>query len=205
MTILLIGFEASASQESASATVLSAVMEQQGERWGDSVISAMLQVEKGTVEEMHQRQSLQLAELIFENRPEILLFVGQAAGRSRMMLERLGINYFLDQEIIEDAPAAHWQTLPGFEEWPGVFEEAGLDLGLSNFAGSNLTNHAFYSALYLAESEQLPLDVGLLHLPLLEEQQESSEVEASRLPVGTVVSSVILLVEGLLDFLENEA
>ena len=203
MSILLIGFEAPESQESASATVLSAVMTQQEDCWGDEVISEFLQVETGSVEEMHQSQSQQLAELIFEHRPDVILFVGQAVGRSRPMLERMGINYFLDQEIVEEAPAAYWQTLPEFDEWPAAFERAGLNLGLSNFAGANVTNHAFYSALHLAETQQLPIDVGLFHLPLLAEQGDDESEAAPSIPGQVAVLGLILLVDGLLDFLEN--
>ena len=203
MTILLIGFEASDSQDSASATVLSSVMDQQDEAWGDDVISEMLSVEKATIEEMHERQSQQLVELIFDYRPDVILFVGQIVGRNKLMLERFALNFFIDQRIAEEAAAAHWQTLPDLETWPQVLEKSGLNLGISNFSDTNVTNHALYSALHLANTEQLPLQAGLLHLPLLEDQRVDDEENQPFIPTEEAVSALALIVDGLLDFLEN--
>lgn len=203
MTILLIGFEASDSQDSASATVLSSVMDQQSETWGDDVISEMLSVEKATLDEMHERQSQQLVELIFDYRPDVILFVGQIVGRSKLMLERFALNFFIDQRIVDEAAAAHWQTLPDLESWPQVLEKSGLNLGISSFSDTNVTNHALYSALHLANTEQLPLQAGLLHLPLLEDQRVDDGENQPFIPIEEAVSALTLIVDGLLDFLEN--
>lgn len=204
MTILLIGFEAPESQDSASATVLSAVMERQNEAWGERVGTALLRVQKGTIQEMHEHQSQQLVELIFEFRPDTVVFVGQAAGRSKMTLERLAVNYFMDQRIVDEGPAAYWQTLPHFDTWPKQFADAGLALGLSNFAGSNMTNHVLYSALHLANTEKLPLRAGLFHLPLLKEQCVDELEGQPSVIAEEAASSLIFLVERLLDHSESD-
>ena len=169
LTLLLIGFEVAGQKENASTTLIS---ESLGRLEPDRnrVAAEYLRIEKGSIDDMHQRQTQQLVQLIFEHRPETLLFVGQAAGRNSMMLERLAINFFADQRVVEEAPAAYWQTLPGLESLASEAQAESIALSISNFAGYQTSNHALYSALHLASTEKLPFNAGLLHVPLLESQ-----------------------------------
>lgn len=199
MTILIIGFQASEQQESASEAVISKTLEEQFKNRDEEIDSELIRVEPASVADMHQHQSQQLVQMIFQHRPDILLFVGQAAGRSGMMLERSGMNFFIDQRIVDEGPAAYWQTLPDLQKIVSEANADGTALGISNFAGTNMTNHLLYSALHLAGTEALPIKAGLLHLPLLDWQCEGELADQPHVTLDQASETLGWLCEHLLD------
>ncbi len=113
--------------------------------------------------------------------PDVLLMVGQAAGRTQPELERIGINWNssttadnsgetrLNQKICEDGPDGLFTTLP-IEKIAAACRENGLPCNISYSAGTFVCNHVLYSMLYHAAENQLPVKVGFLHLPATMEQ-----------------------------------
>jgi pyroglutamyl-peptidase len=109
----------------------------------------------------YARSAIALRGAIHEVRPDIVLCVGQAGGRSELSLERVAINVQdarikdndgkqpIDREVVRDGSAAHFTTLP-IKACVAELRRAGLPAGVSNSAGTFVCNHIFYSLMDMA-------------------------------------------------------
>jgi len=114
-------------------------------------------------------------------RPDIVLCVGQAGGRTELCLERVAINVQdarirdndgkqpIDKPVVEDGPAAHFTTLP-IKACVAAMRKAGLPAAVSNTAGTFVCNHIFYALMDIAASHPVPMRGGFLHIPYVPEQ-----------------------------------
>ena len=118
---------------------------------------------------------------IEQARPDIVLCVGQAGGRTELCLERVAINIQdarirdndgnqpIDVPVVPDGPAAHFTTLP-IKACVAAMRKAGLPAAVSNTAGTFVCNHIFYALMDLAAAHPIPMRGGFLHIPYLPEQ-----------------------------------
>ena len=114
-------------------------------------------------------------------RPDIVLCVGQAGGRSELCLERVAINVQdarirdndgkqpIDKPVVKDGPAAHFTTLP-IKACVAEMRKAGLPAAVSNTAGTFVCNHIFYALMDIAAGHPIPMRGGFLHIPYVPEQ-----------------------------------
>ena len=119
----------------------------------------------------------QIPQWIFEVKPDAILGLGQAQGRTLPTLERIGINLIdsptednretvhLDQSIVADGPSAYFSTLPLRYILHDV-RAHNLPIDLSLSAGAFMCNQA----LYLMRHSAPNIPAGFLHLPLLPSQ-----------------------------------
>lgn len=127
------------------------------------------------------RSPIVLRAAIHEVRPDIVLGVGQAGGRSELCLERVAINIQdarikdndgkqpLDRPVVREGPAAYFATLP-IKACVAELRKAGLPASVSNTAGTFVCNHIFYATMDMAEQHRLAFRGGFLHIPYLPEQ-----------------------------------
>jgi pyroglutamyl-peptidase len=116
--------------------------------------------------------------------PDVVIALGQAAGRAAIELEHRAENKIhaeiedndgrrpTDQRINELGPEFYLSTLPlqGIE---GALAKAGLPVKLSNSAGAFVCNYLFYR---LMEENQETLRLcGFIHVPLISEQARDDE------------------------------
>lgn len=118
---------------------------------------------------------------IEKTRPDIVLCVGQAGGRSELCLERVAINVQdarirdndgkqpIDKPVVKDGPAAHFTTLP-IKACVAEMRKAGLPAAISNTAGTFVCNHIFYALMDIAAGHPIPMRGGFLHIPYVPEQ-----------------------------------
>ncbi|CAN5888663.1 pyroglutamyl-peptidase I [soil metagenome] len=118
---------------------------------------------------------------IDEIKPELVLCVGQAGGRTDLCLERIAINVQdarirdndgkqpIDVPVVADGPAAHFTTLP-IKACVAEMRKAGLPAAVSNTAGTFVCNHIFYALMDLAQSHPIAMRGGFLHIPYVPEQ-----------------------------------
>ena len=114
-------------------------------------------------------------------RPDIVLCVGQAGGRSELCLERVGINVQdarirdndgkqpIDKPVVKGGPAAHFATLP-IKACVATMRQEGLAAAVSNTAGTFVCNHILYALMDIASRHPTPLRGGFLHVPYAPEQ-----------------------------------
>jgi pyroglutamyl-peptidase len=131
-----------------------------------------------------------LRSAIEEVRPDIVLCVGLAGGRSELCLERVAINVQdarirdndgrqpIDKPVMKDGPAAHFATLP-IKACVAEMRKAGLPAAVSNTAGTFVCNHIFYSLMDIAASHPIPMRGGFLHVPYIPEQVARSSAAPS--------------------------
>ena len=114
-------------------------------------------------------------------KPDIVLCVGQAGGRTDLCLERVAINIQdarirdndgnqpIDVPVVPDGPAAHFATLP-IKACVAAMRKAGLPAAVSNTAGTFVCNHILYSLMDIIASHQTSMRGGFLHIPYVPEQ-----------------------------------
>src|SRR5882724_4991542 len=118
---------------------------------------------------------------IEEVKPELVLCVGQAGGRTELCLERVAINVQdarirdndgrqpIDKPVVKGGPAAHFATLP-IKACVAAMRQAGLAAAVSNTAGTFVCNHILYALIDIASRHPTPLRGGFLHVPYAPEQ-----------------------------------
>jgi pyroglutamyl-peptidase len=122
-----------------------------------------------------------LRDAVERMKPDIVLCVGQAGGRTELCLERVAINVQdarirdndgkqpIDKPVVADGPAAHFATLP-IKACVAAMRKAGLPAAVSNTAGTFVCNHIFYALMDMAASHPIPMRGGFLHIPYVPEQ-----------------------------------
>ncbi|MEW6724114.1 MAG: pyroglutamyl-peptidase I [Bacillota bacterium] len=127
-------------------------------------------------------------EAIDEAKPEIILMLGQAAGRAGITVERVAINVQNGKDnlgverdehpVVEGGPAAYMATVP-IVEMVRAMKEGGVPASISNTAGTYLCNCLMYGVLHAAAIQGLNLRGTFIHLPALPEQAVGKPMLAS--------------------------
>ncbi|KXG43583.1 pyroglutamyl-peptidase I [Tepidibacillus decaturensis] len=110
-----------------------------------------------------------------EERPDVVISLGLAAGRNRITPERIAINcndgaadnkgvIMQDQPIEQEGPAAYFSTLP-IRRIVDMLVAEGYPAEISNSAGTYLCNHVMYSMLHKIAKEGLSTRSGFVHVP----------------------------------------
>ena len=132
--------------------------------------------------------------------PDVIISVGQAAGRDAVTPERIAVNIraaripdneglLLDGDrIAPDGPAAYFSTLP-VEAMRDAIRAADIPAAVSNTAGSFVCNDVLYSMLHRYDGT--PVRCGFIHVPYLPEQGEPN------LPLETTVQALAVAIEAL--------
>lgn len=122
-----------------------------------------------------------MREKIIEVKPDVVLNIGQAGGRSALTVERVAINEDdaripdnegnqpIDEPIQTDGAPAYFSTLP-IKAMVEEIKKEGLPAAVSNSAGTFVCNHIMYQSLYLAATEFPTIKAGFMHIPFMSEQ-----------------------------------
>ncbi|MET3497407.1 pyroglutamyl-peptidase I [Variovorax boronicumulans] len=142
-----------------------------------------------------------LASAMDELKPQLVLCIGQAGGRSEITPERVAINIDdgriadnaghqpIDLPVIAGAPAAYFSTLP-IKAMVRDLRAAGVPASVSNSAGTFVCNHIFYGLMHRIATHPVDgLRGGFIHIPYLPEQ-------AARFP-GAPSMSLAVMVQAL--------
>jgi pyroglutamyl-peptidase len=121
-----------------------------------------------------------LRDAIDTQRPQLVLALGQAAGRDGFTLERVAINLDdariadnagaqpIDEPVIARGAAAHFTTLP-IKAMVAALRDAGHEASVSYSAGTFVCNHVFYALQHVLKRRR-SVRSGFMHLPCLPEQ-----------------------------------
>jgi len=201
MKILVTGFEAFHGEEiNPSEEIIKALAESANEK----LHTLVLPVEFKMAEK-------KLEEAVIRIQPEVIISLGQAAGREGITLERVAINVDdakfpdnigyqpIDTPIREGGQAAYFTTLP-VKKMLDYLTVNHIDARISNTAGTYVCNHVMYHSLYLAENRYPSMKAGFVHVPYLKAQV----IEKENTP-SMELSDMIRAVEILIRYLdENE-
>ena len=122
-----------------------------------------------------------LKEAVIENKPDVVISVGQASGRFGITPERVAINIDdariadnegnqpIDERIFEDGKEAYFSNLP-IKAMVAEIKENGLPASVSNTAGTFVCNHIMYSIMYMIDKEFTNVKGGFIHVPCIPAQ-----------------------------------
>ena len=145
-----------------------------------------------------------LRESIAGVKPDIVIAVGQAGGRSEISLERVAINVDdasirdnagnqpVDTPVAADGPAAYFTTLP-VKAIVKALRLRGFPSGVSQTAGTFVCNHVFYGLMHHAVGQ--PLKAGLIHVPFLPEQAADRPERPPSMALRDIVDALRIAVE----------
>lgn len=154
-------------------------------------------------------RAIELAlERIRLSKPDVVIMLGEAGGRSCITPERMAVN--MDDFRIPDnagyqpkrdpvvvgGPMEYFSTLPV----DGIVEQltqAHIHAALSNDAGRYLCNRLFYCVMHTIATEALPMCAGFIHLPYLPEQVINKKPETPSMPLETMVHALAQIIENI--------
>ncbi|OTA18357.1 pyrrolidone-carboxylate peptidase [Xenorhabdus vietnamensis] len=117
-------------------------------------------------------------------KPEVVISVGEAGGRSHISVERVAINVNdaripdnagkqpIDIPVIADSPMAYFSTLP-IKKIVNALNHAGIPATVSQTAGTFVCNHVMYGLLHYLSQHFPAVRGGFIHVPYLPEQATS--------------------------------
>lgn len=141
---------------------------------------------------------------IAEVKPDVVIAVGQAGGRSEISLERVAINMDdasirdnagaqpVDTPIVADGPAAYFATLP-VKAIVKALRLRGFPASVSQTAGTFVCNHVFYGLMHHAVGQ--PLKAGFIHVPFLPEQAADRPERPPSMALRDIVDALRIAVE----------
>lgn len=124
---------------------------------------------------------IRIAALIDQHKPDAVLSLGQAGGRTHLSVEKVGINFDharipdnsgqqpLNCRISEAHPDAYFTTLP-LNRMVQSMNETGSPSVVSYTAGTYVCNHVMFCALAHIALLKAPIRSGFIHIPYLPEQ-----------------------------------
>jgi pyroglutamyl-peptidase len=163
-----------------------------------NVVTAILPV-------AYAQSAAALLSLIEQYKPDVVISLGQAEGRTQISPERIAINLddarLADNEgvvrsdvpIIVGGPVAYESTLP-IKEFVEAMKAEGIPAAVSLSAGAFLCNHIFYIAQDKFAGTQIRS--GFVHVPLMDEQ--AAEFPGlPTMPLDQMVKAVRIMLEVL--------
>jgi pyroglutamyl-peptidase len=145
-----------------------------------------------------------LRESIAGVKPDIVIAVGQAGGRSEISLERVAINVDdasirdnagnqpVDAPVVADGPAAYFTTLP-VKAIVKALRLRGFPSGVSQTAGTFVCNHVFYGLMHQTVGQ--PVKAGFIHVPFLPEQAADRPERPPSMALRDIVDALRIAVE----------
>jgi pyroglutamyl-peptidase len=150
------------------------------------------------------RASDVLRDAVADVKPDVVIAVGQAGGRSEISLERVAINIDdasirdnagaqpVDTPIAADGPPAYFSTLP-VKAIVKALRLRGFPASVSQTAGTFVCNHVFYGLMHDAAGQ--PLKAGFIHVPFLPEQAADRPERPPSMALRDIVDALRIAVE----------
>ena len=143
-----------------------------------------------------------LDEALAAHRPELVVCLGQAGGRTEISLERAALNVDdaripdnlgrqpIDAAVVPGGPVAYFSTLP-IKALARDLRDAGVAAAVSNTAGTFVCNHVFYALMHrLATVPALAhARGGFVHVPYTPEQV-ATRAGVPSMPLATQVEGI---------------
>lgn len=165
---------------------------------GENIVTAILPV-------AYTRSAAVLLALIEEHKPDVVISLGQAEGRTQITPERIAINLDdarladnegvlrIDVPIVLGGPVAYESTLP-IKEFVEAIKAAGVPAAVSLSAGAFLCNHIFYVAQDKLKGSHTRS--GFVHVPLMD-KQAAEFPGMPTMPLDQMVKAVRAMLEVL--------
>ena len=153
-------------------------------------------------------KSLNIIEKTIEKeRPDFVLSIGQAGGRSDITVERIGINCDdcriadndgnqpIDTKVFSDGPDAYFVNLP-IKAMVKNMQDANIPSSVSNTAGTFICNHVCYGVRHICSTKYPNIKSGFIHIPFLPEQVIDKKSMPS-MELNTSVKAITKAIEAI--------
>ena len=160
------------------------------------------------------RKSLKkLEEVIETEKPDVVINIGQAGGRTDISVERVGINMDdfrikdnegnqpIDEKIAKDGPDAYLVTIP-IKAMVQKMIENKIPASVSNTAGTFVCNHVCYGMAHLASTKYPNMRTGFIHIPFLPEQVVDKRNMPS-MPLEMIAKGLEYAIEAIIENKED--
>lgn len=146
-----------------------------------------------------------LREAILKERPDAVICVGQAGGRTQVTPEMVALNLkdcraadnegaiFDGDPIREEGPAAYFTTIP-VKKMVAAMQEAGIPASLSYCAGTYVCNNVMYHLLDFLAQEYPEVQGGFIHVPY-ECSQVAGRSSYASLPLNVIIRGLEICAE----------
>lgn len=153
---------------------------------------------------------------IEEHRPDAVVCIGQAGGRSCISNERVAINLAeariadnegnqpLDSAICEDGEPAYFTKLPVKAMVQNV-KAHGIPSDISYTAGTFVCNEVMYQLLYLIDKKFPGIRGGFIHVPFAPEQVIERPAGTPSMTVEAIAKGLEYAIEAVVDNTEDVA
>ena len=141
---------------------------------------------------------------IEKEKPDIVICVGQAGGRSKITVERVAINIDdatikdnegnkpVDNKIFKDGGNAYFSRLP-IKTIVKEMTKNKIPAYISNTAGTFVCNHLMYGLLYLIDKKYPNMWGGFIHVPFIPEQTLNKE--APSMSLDDIIKGLTIVIE----------
>ncbi len=141
---------------------------------------------------------------IEQHQPDVVICVGQAAGRKDITPERVAVNIDdyripdngnnqpIDETVLENGPVGYFTSLP-IKAICRDIQQAQLPASVSNTAGTFVCNHLFY--LLMNHIEHRQIRGGFVHIPLIPEQSD----QHPSLPLEAIIRGLKIAAQSCID------
>ncbi len=149
-----------------------------------------------------------IEEAVELHKPDVVISVGQAGGRTDITVERVGVNVDdcripdnegnqpIDEKIAEDGPDAYFVTLP-IKAMVEHIQKKGIPASVSNTAGTFICNHVTYGVRHLAETKYPEMRTGFIHIPFLPQQVLDKKGMPS-MELDVIVKGLVAAIEAVI-------
>lgn len=138
---------------------------------------------------------------IENSRPDAVICLGQATGRSALSIERVAINLLdfkiadnegavvHDEEVVPGGPTAYFVTLPVRQVYDAI-KAAAVPVSLSYTAGTYICNQVLYAMLHYLSAKAPAIPSGFIHVPALPEQIVEQSLNEPSMGLDTMIAGV---------------
>ncbi|WP_304395045.1 pyroglutamyl-peptidase I, partial [uncultured Dubosiella sp.] len=150
------------------------------------------------------------------NKPDVVVCIGQAGGRSAITPEKVAINLMdgripdnagyqpVDTPVREDGPTAYFTSLP-VKAMVETIREAGIPAFLSYSAGTYVCNFLMYELLYLIDHHYPNIKGGFIHVPYMSQQVVNKPNGTPSMDLKTIARGLEKAVEAIVEHDEDIA
>lgn len=144
---------------------------------------------------------------IEEDRPDAVINVGQAGGRTCISIEKVAINLAEalipdnagkepHDEPLEDGPDAYFSTLP-VRKIAEKIKAHNIPCDISYSAGTYVCNSIMYRVLHLAATQYPDMQAGFIHVPFSNEQAAKKTRNVASMPLTMIAEAIVCAIEAV--------
>ncbi|MDK2886536.1 MAG: pyroglutamyl-peptidase [Thermosipho sp. (in: thermotogales)] len=173
-----------------------------------------VQIVKASIPTVFRKSIEILDKLIREEKPNVVICVGQAGGRAEITIERVAINIDdannpdnegntpKDEVIFEDGENAYFSNLP-IKKMVEEIRNCKIPASISNSAGTYVCNHLMYGLLYLINKKYKNIKGGFIHVPYLP-QQVLNKRNVPSMSLENIVQALVCSIKAIIKEYINE-